>query len=231
MDWCAEGIMTIRVSMAAAAALLLVCTLCGCSSFFPPEIQDDEGLGQAIHRDFGERPLWPKEASEGYSRRIRVFVFPAFANSRIAIRIDTSVSGETTGHYALIKPGPDKRQPEIMERRSFTVSAGDLAMLNRLIDDTKLWTIYPEHWVSDKAVCLDGVQIILERVTDAGYRYSDGNAICPQLPLQILKVVDHMIDMAGLGKTPAHYWIRNYWPDPGEEQYPLDAIGERPRMQ
>ena len=206
-----------RLLILVFAAIASLSVLCGCTSFFPPEVHD-EGWGDGIYRDFGERPLWSKDAAAGYTRRVRVFVFPSYAFSRVAIRIDTRASGETTGYVALIRPSHNERQPEIKERRTFTVTADDLATLNQLIHESTLWEIYPEHWVDRKAdsqtdhirICIDGVQLIMERVTASGYRYSEGNAICPGLPLTVLQFVDHMIDMAGLGKTEVHYWIRNY---------------------
>jgi len=225
--------MSVHISLSAMAALVSLCALCGCSSFFPPEVQDENSVN-SIYGDLGERPLWSKEAARGYTRRVRVFIYPSYAFSRIAIRIDTKASGETTGYFTLVRPSHNERQPEIRERRTFTVTASDLATFNQLIDESMLWRIYPQHWVSSEAqissgtVCIDGVQLIMERVTDLGYRYSEGNAICPGVPLRALQLVDHMIDMAGLGKSEVHYWIRNYLPAPGEEEFPPDVISERP---
>jgi len=173
--------MAVCASKPVTAVFLSLFTLFGCASFFPPEVQDED-WGDSIYQEFGESPLWHKEAPTGFTSRIRVFIFPAYAYSRIAIRIGTRTSGETSGYFALKRPSHNERDPEITERHAFTVTASDLLSLNQLIAESNLWEIYPQHWVREGAVCIGGAQLIMERVTEAGYRYSEGDAICPQVP-------------------------------------------------
>jgi hypothetical protein len=161
----------------------------------PAELQRHERLLEGL----GEPPLWSANAVEGRSRRIRLLLVPPrITRVRVAIRIDTTVSGRAVGHWVR----RERRHGRwTTQKRRFSVRREDLARLDVLIAQSRLWRLYPEYWESED-ICVDGVQLIMERATAEGYRFSEANAQCTA-PRDYLEVAAQMIDMAGLGRTDA----------------------------
>jgi hypothetical protein len=96
-----------------------------------------------------------------------------------------------------------------VQNRTFSVPPADLAALNDLIAESKLWQIYPQYWVntSSGTICIDGVEVIMERVEQRQYRFSEANAQCTA-PSSMLKVAAKMIDLAGMGNSDVADWLR-----------------------
>jgi hypothetical protein len=170
----------------------------------PPELHDEDLARNLVLPN--EPPLWPAVAADGYQRRSRLSLFPPRAQ-QVAIRIDTNSSGETIGHVTLVKWQP-KGRLHITQDRTFPVSSADVVALNNLIAESKLWQIYPEYWVNTPSgtVCIDGVEMIMERVEQRQYRFSEANAQCTA-PLALLRVAAKMIDLAGLGTSNVAGWL------------------------
>ena len=72
--------------------------------------------------------------------------------------------------------------------------------LEALIAKSRLWEIYPQFWeatpTGPRVVCVDGMTVIFEKVSPAGYRYSEGNAQCTLAPAQ-LAVAAKLMRMSG----------------------------------
>ena len=173
----------------------------------PPELHEDEAdWGRSLALP-NERPIWLPETAGSYQRRLRLFLFPP-RPQRVAIRIDTYSSGETTGHLIHVSDQPSGGW-RVVHEQIFSVRPSDLVALNELIVQSKLWQIYPEHWFDNdpNAACIDGVQVIMERVEDRQYRYSEANAQCTA-PDAMLKVAAKMVDLAGLGATEVASWLK-----------------------
>jgi hypothetical protein len=172
----------------------------------PPELHKEQvDWGKSLELP-NEGPIWPPAASEGYQRRLRLFLFPP-RPQRVAIRIDTDSSGETKGYVIRVKDEASGGW-RVVQEQTFSVKPADLMALNDLIARSKLWQIYPQHWVNTdpNTICIDGMQVMMERVQDRQYRYSEANAQC-DAPDAMLKVAAKMIDLAGLGSSDVAGWL------------------------
>lgn len=183
-----------------AVVSLLFLSACAATPMLPPDMHDVAVLGQ-VAAQTREAPIWPASAAEGYKRRLRLFILPP-SPQRIAIRIDTDSRGETIGHAIRAMGLTSGRGWRVVQKRSFSVTPEDLDALNDLIAQSKLWQIHPQHWVDTdtNSVCVDGVQIVMERVEERQYRFSEANAQCTA-PDTMLKVASKMIDLAGLSDS------------------------------
>lgn len=118
--------------------------------------------------------------------------------TRIMIRIDQNEKGVIKG--AAVKT----RDGRIIRKWKFDVSQTRLDEIYAA--KGRLWTLYPETWdVSDEdeQICLDGIDILLERVDSKGYGISQGNSPCTA-PQEMLDVMNKMIETAGL--KPGGWW-------------------------
>lgn len=149
-------------------------------ALFPPEVAGevwDEKL--AGHREI---PLWTKDALAGYQTRIRLSV-SGIVLSKVAVRLDQLSDGSARGQVSFVEL---RSRTRILatSRRRFRVSKAEMQELNALVENAALWKSYPEFWVlkDDEAICLDGMQVILERVDARGYKFSESNAQCTTPP-------------------------------------------------
>ena len=155
---------------------------------------------------FGEPPLWAAPAAAaGYRQRLRLVLAGPFRD-RVAIRIDTDLAGRSQAHFA--RQALVHGRWRITQRRRRDVPAPEVEDLDRKIAGSRLWKIYPEFWQArgSDSVCVDGVYVILERVTAAGYRFSESNAQCTA-PSDVLQVAAQMIDMGDPGDARVASWL------------------------
>jgi hypothetical protein len=187
-------------------ALLALPVLAGCATPAPPMLPPEAHDLENVARGFGEAPLGPAQASTGYRQRLRLFLWPP-RRQRVAIRIDTDLSGRSFGYFVRQEPSGQGHDWEVSERRRFGVSPADLAALDGLVAKSKLWTIYPEYWhLREGDICVDGVEMVMERATAEGYRVSEANAQCTA-PASMLAVAAKMVDMADPGDTQVAGWL------------------------
>lgn len=179
--------------------LLSALALCACASARPPLLPPEAHTAGAYWVDdwdgLGEPPLWrtATESQQAFTRRLRLLLAgPLVDNNRAAIRIDVYPSGRAYGY--LVRGTQRGNRPwTANERRRFAVSQRDLAQLDLLISQSRLWGVYPEHWVfTDDSICFDGVEAILERADSGGYRFSQANLQCTA-PSDYHAVVAHII--------------------------------------
>jgi hypothetical protein len=183
--------------------ITLAAALCAGSAhaqaMLPPNLQDesDDLAG------FGEPPLWTTAAAAGYRQRLRLVLVPPLRD-RIAIRIDTDTAGRSRGFF--VRQRLARSHWRIVERRRFDLPAAEIDDLDRRIAATKLWSIYPEFWHAPGEICVDGVYVILERVTAAGYRFSEGNAQC-MAPADMLRIAARMLELGDPGDARVASWL------------------------
>jgi len=197
--------LTALKSMLVAAFIAPV--LAGCVStrtpMLPPEVEDWGALPSGL----AEPPLWPRQAMAGYRRRLRLVLSP-MVRQRVSIRIDTDASGRTVAHFARLEPSEVARGWEVTETYSRPVPTKALARLDALIGQSKLWEIYPQYWQSPPGeICVDGVEMIMERASAQGYRFSEANTLCTA-PSSMLAVAAQMIDIADPGDKQVAGWLR-----------------------
>jgi hypothetical protein len=196
-----------RVSGLSGALLSIALLLNSCASTpaLPPDVRGQTYLPSLA--GLAEPPLWPAGASRGYSRRIRLILIPTLRR-RLSIRLDTRLSGQSVGH--IVRQAYDQETHDWVDTddRAFSINQADLATLDGLIAGSKIWNLYPEFWQAPKdSICIDGVEIVLERATPAGYRYSEANAQCTA-PQSMLKIAGQMVAMAGLANSDVEGWLR-----------------------
>src|SRR5207253_5029194 len=96
-----------------------------------------------------------------------------------SIRIDERESGRLSGHMAFV----DHRNRDVPNGRtesSFSVSRGQMDRLRAAIREARMFTLFPEFWRSANGddICVDGMELIFERLDAEGYRFSTANAQC-----------------------------------------------------
>lgn len=164
--------------------------------FFPPEVVDS-----VWWRDLpvGETPLWLPDALAGNASRIRLSI-SGIVRVRLVIRVDERTDGKFVGHVILVTLGRSGRRQKTISR-IFRISAADMAEFHQQTSSAKLWELYPEHWVSSDGndICIDGEQLVFERVDERGYRFSEMNAQCAA-PRGAINGARFLLDKAGMRK-------------------------------
>jgi len=146
------------------------------AGMLPPEIASQ--FEPAFLAGFGERPLWPPQARRGYHSRFRLII-TGILYTKASIRIDESGSGRFDG-YLVFVDRRDRSVPYGRRETRFPVSRAQMARLRAAIEAAHMFTLYPEFWQSRNAneICVDGMELIFERVDAVGYRFSTANAQC-----------------------------------------------------
>ena len=161
----------------------------------PPEVASQ--FDASILEGFGERPLWVPEAGRNYRSRIR-FTIVGILYTRMSIRIDERRDGSLEGHIAIVGRR-DRLDREDPVRHGFSVSRVEFETLEQNIRQARLWEIYPQFWVmSDpESLCIDGMELMFERVDSSGYRFAHANAQCTA-PDALKEVAATIVDIAGV---------------------------------
>ncbi|MFT3724565.1 MAG: hypothetical protein QM773_13385 [Hyphomonadaceae bacterium] len=186
---------------------LLLAMLSGCAvgPSLPPDLNDYEGYVERLDA----APLWPTYAIDGYTRRLRLTLGPPFVGQAASIRIDIPERGQPVGYAVRTRLGVHGRK--ITQRHRFAPKPGELEQLDELIEAADVWQFERGSWQMDpeggkNVICIDGVQLIFERATKEGYRFSEANAQCTA-SYKLLRVAEQMITMAGLEKSGVDSWI------------------------
>ena len=157
-----------------------------------PPLFPDEVLkaGAALEfPQFHEAPFWTVAGRAGSAQRIRMFIQGIRIGSWM-IRLDQDSAGQWRGYFR----GHDGQ--DLLPLHRFTVNDADIADLQVLFAKAKLWSTYPQFFVTGRdEICLDGETIVLEKVDRDGYRYAEGNAQCTLGPAQ-LAVAAKLLNMA-----------------------------------
>ena len=166
--------------------------------FFPADMVDSVWWSDLID----DEPVLSKVGSlDGFKTRFRLSI-SGIVIKRALIRIDEKANGEGVGRVAIVRPAarwPRSRDLVADVDRTFRVSAEDMKALHDQIAATKLWNLVPqEHWVSNDPndICIDGEQLVFERLDAGGYRLSEGNAQCT-IPPSVRDVARTIITLSG----------------------------------
>jgi hypothetical protein len=146
------------------------------AGMLPPEIASQ--FESAFLAGFGERPLWRPEARRGYRSRLRLTI-TGILYTRASIRIDERGVGLFEGHMIFVDPR-DRSVPFGRTETRFSVSRAQMERLRAAIGEARMFTLYPEFWRSPNGddICVDGMELIFERIDADGYRFSTANAQC-----------------------------------------------------
>jgi hypothetical protein len=150
------------------------------TNMFPPEKIDafyERWFGGQL-RAMREPPLWTPQAIETHPDRIRLLVLPVFYKG-FAVRIDRMPDGKGLLVAKLLSGRGGYKAGEIEKRRSISLSAAQLAILDQKIAASGIWKFYPEAFnQGEDEVCLDGIEVVLERNSAKGHQYSNANIVC-----------------------------------------------------
>lgn len=174
-------------------AALFILSACAHSfsgrEMLPPDITERFHAGH--FRGFREPPLWLPEAARGYRTRLRVTA-SGIAFLKGSVRIDQHDDGRITGHVVTID-GPEQER----SARSFRASHRDVQEIVRIAEEGRIWSIHPQFWVlaDPDDICIDGIDVVLERVDSAGYRFSQANVSCAA-PHAFRRIAERMFEIA-----------------------------------
>ena len=176
------------------------------TDMFPPEISTQLPAGYADYlADMDEPRLWKPKAAKGFRTRIR-FSISGIVLAKASIRIDERENGKITGHLAMLDYERGSHGTGVVTETLFSVTRQQFEDLQRKIAQSALWSIYPEFYNGDpKDICIDGENIILERVDAKGYRFSTANAQCTA-PGEILAIAENIVDLAKATRVKG--WLR-----------------------
>ena len=162
-------------------------------SMLPPDI--DQQYSPAWIAGYGERPLWTARAGKGYRTRLRMSL-AGISLTRVSIRIDERDNGAIAGRILVGRLPRGRRGLEVAERR-FPVTRAQFDALQQRIRQSRLWQTYPQYWYlsEEDNICVDGMELVMERVDAAGYRFAHANAQCGA-PADMLAVASAMIDLS-----------------------------------
>jgi len=162
------------------------------SGFFPEEF--DENIWIDIKR-YNEPKLHSDKAIGRYTARHR-FSISGVACREYVIRLDVLNNG---GGRGKIKTRDRCKNRFLIDEKRFFASSEEVKQLQSLITDAGLYEFYPEFWEftdEEDTICIDGMQIILERRDHKGYGVSIANAQCTA-PSEVLAIAQKFIDLAG----------------------------------
>lgn len=160
------------------------------SPMFPPDIDYGPGLLKRLD----EPPLWSFFDSKRYRERIR-FSIQGINRLKVVIRIDVGRSG--SGNGTLVTLYNEKNGSKTIERRSFFVSRAKTRDFDALVGRVGLWRQPRQGWsMSEDDICLDGEEMLFERIDLNGYRAAAANAQCTA-PGDLLLVAQRIIELAG----------------------------------
>jgi hypothetical protein len=166
------------------------------AAMLPPEMAGQLSAGYL--QGFGEPPLWPERARQGYRTRVRLTI-KGILLAAVSIRIDQYANGRLDGHVAYVDRG------DRTEWR-FPVAGRRFVALQAAFQRAGLWTIHPQffEFADPNNICIDGMEMIFERADANGYRFANANAQCTASPA-MLEAAATMIDISG---APARSWLR-----------------------
>jgi hypothetical protein len=173
-------------------------------AMLPPEMPSRLFFAHYLE-GFGEPALWPPGAARRYRTRMRLTI-RGIRYAKIAIRIDQGATGRLSGHLSLVDRH-DHEDPDGRSERDFPVSRAQFAQLQRAVAAAPLWRHHPEFWqfTDDSNICVDGMELIFERMDAEGYRFANANAQCTAPP-DLLRVAETFIDISG--ERSVRHWLQ-----------------------
>lgn len=161
------------------------------SPIFPPDIDYPERLLTRAE----EPALWSANGKARYDHRIRLSI-TGIHRLRVVIRIDVLPNGRGLG--TVITSFHNRNNSFNDERGVFVVSKTKMKELRTAITGAQLWKWPRQGWRMDpNDICIDGEELLFERVDASGYRAAAANAQCTA-PGAVLAVAQKMIDLSGV---------------------------------
>ena len=163
------------------------------AAIFPPEVSDSVWWSSLENL---EPPIWRPEDLKGLRSRVR-FSISGISTLRAIIRIDEDMQGRFKGRVLFVKRTNRSGSSFEISQWNFRPSVEQMHRFAAKADAAKLWQIYPEHWRGgEDDICVDGEQIVFEKASSQGYRFSEANAQCTA-PRALIDAAREFIDISG----------------------------------
>jgi hypothetical protein len=163
----------------------------------PPEVITADPLSyypRKVLRRFDSTPLWTTNALDGYEARYRLTIYSISVYS-YQVTVDRKLDGATS---SLAKVA---YRNELTDNRRIAWRTADYEELESEVMAAHLWDVPDEKWVTPQRkdeICLDGTEVILERLDRRGYAISRGNLSRDAMPEGVLAQFSTMIRIAQL---------------------------------
>jgi hypothetical protein len=179
-----------------ALLVALALSVAGCATaesdglgVLPPDV----GWDSAFLLKHGEPPLWTDGALMRNRSRLRLTI-DGVNRLRVIVRIDEPRAGVFEGTYLAEWKGD--RRTFVRDRRSFRVPRADMERFLGEAASAGILVRPRQGWqISDDVICLDGEEVLIERVDADGYRAAGANAPCTAPP-EFLLVARQIVEFA-----------------------------------
>jgi hypothetical protein len=181
-------------------AFAIVVTLSACTSdveerpvLYWPELDADVWSNVS---SFGEPMLYRDGALSGFKSRYRLTT-DGIRCVRYSIRLDESEDGIVKGSFKSRDDCPRDADGE-KSRSSFSATSEELRELDRLADKAGMFDEAVQIWPFPKdtnTICVDGVQLMFERLDANGYRVAIANYPCSATE-EVLGVANKFVEIA-----------------------------------
>jgi len=149
-----------------------------------------------------EAALWPERAQRRFNARYRLTVMGIACRSYL-VRMDQNLHGDA---LVTVKSWNRCKRDEPYSERVTHIPAAEMVELEAAARRARLWETSPQFWrTDDDAICVDGEEMIFERLITSGYSVAQANAHC-EAPGAIVLVARTIFELArekgGLGLLP-----------------------------
>ncbi|GGY92403.1 hypothetical protein [Novosphingobium colocasiae] len=161
-------------------------------SSFPEDMARDDSL----MRIAGENPLWVANGLGPYVSRWRMEI-SGIKRDKLIIRLDEHSSGKVSGTY--IRIYKSNRALRLREKRGFAISRPAFEALKSEAAQKGILNLPRQGWElsSDpETICMDGEDVLIERVDARGYYATGGNSWC-SAPAYFLEFAARIIRLSG----------------------------------
>ncbi|MDR2857248.1 MAG: hypothetical protein LBV50_05310 [Novosphingobium sp.] len=174
-------------------AILLTCfngsSLWANPKILPPELDDRIYLPI---EDLDEQALWLPRTLGSYHTIYRLTI-SGIACQSYTFRINEFANGRAIG---TAKRWNRCKSDEPYEQRNFRIRAAELRNLKQQFVKARLWDIHPQFWQSpDDEICVDGEEMVFERLGLEGYRIAQANAQC-EAPAKLIAAARMLVALA-----------------------------------
>jgi hypothetical protein len=187
--------------------------LSGCASpasapgvaVLPPQVIAADPLSYhplKILRRFGSTPLWTTNALHGYEARYRLTIYGISLYS-YQVTVDRKLGGATSFLAKIAY------RNELIENRRIAWRTAAYEDFQSVVMAAHPWDVPDDKWVTPKRkdeICLDGTEVILERLDRRGYAICQGNLSCDAVPEGVLALFSTMIRIAQLKNQTGGVW-------------------------
>jgi hypothetical protein len=200
----------LRVAFLFAAGLqLAACSATPPVRMLPSVIEDDfleQWYGNQL-RAMHEQPLWTDHALAENSEVIRLLVLPSFDHG-FAVKAWTSKDGKGFARVVVLDGKGGYAPGRVRQDRKRELTPTEVKRLADAVAASDLWKYYPEEVAAEEGgICLDGIQVVLERRNAQGHSFSHANISCAATK-GFRAVMDQMLEIGRFEPSRLGYKLK-----------------------